>query len=357
MQKVNVLTHGFSSANGSAFLFPLYAFRRELATSGFQIEIFQSMSEKVMDCDILIIESKFYSARWNKEEAYILEELSGIKSKGLKLLYANLQDSTTWDHAKVLPYVSVYLKSQVLANREDYCRSYYGNRIYTDYYHKAFGIDDEAEELSLPTEPEYLSKIHPAWNSGMANYSTFGPKKTTALTKLNMPGLLSFPKAIATPSANRNLEVHCRMGINYKKKTVRWQREMIRGLLETRLNSQKVGRRTYMDELCRSKVVLSPFGLGEITLKDFEVFLAGSILLKPDVSHMETWPNFLESEKTYIPFRWDCSDLLERLEEILRNPESYRDIAYEGQARYIRYTSGSEAPQLFCERFANLMKL
>ena len=38
--------------------------------------------------------------------------------------------------------------------------------------------------------------------------------------------------------------------------------------------------------------MVSPFGFGEITLKDFETFLSGSVLVKPNMSHMETYPNF-----------------------------------------------------------------
>ena len=43
---------------------------------------------------------------------------------------------------------------------------------------------------------------------------------------------------------------------------------------------------------------MSPFGLGEITLKDFEVF-SGSLLMKPNMDHMLTWPNFYTKD-TYI---------------------------------------------------------
>ena len=43
-----------------------------------------------------------------------------------------------------------------------------------------------------------------------------------------------------------------------------------------------------------TKVVISAFGLGEIILKDFETFLTGGMLMKPDMSHMETWPNFMK---------------------------------------------------------------
>ena len=63
-----------------------------------------------------------------------------------------------------------------------------------------------------------------------------------------------------------------------------------------------------MKELRQSKVVLSPFGRGEITLKDFEVFLTGGMLLKPSMEHMDTWPNFYTDGVTYQSHNCDLEE-------------------------------------------------
>ena len=47
----------------------------------------------------------------------------------------------------------------------------------------------------------------------------------------------------------------------------------------------------------------------KLHLKDFETFINGSILLKPEMSHMLTWPNFYIENKTYIKFSWRINDL------------------------------------------------
>ena len=42
-----------------------------------------------------------------------------------------------------------------------------------------------------------------------------------------------------------------------------------------------------------AKFGLSPFGWGEIGARDFEIFINGSLLIKPDMSHLETYGTFI----------------------------------------------------------------
>lgn len=42
------------------------------------------------------------------------------------------------------------------------------------------------------------------------------------------------------------------------------------------------------------------------------VVLCGSLLVKPDMSHVETDPDIFKPFETYVPVRWNFSDLHER---------------------------------------------
>ena len=112
-----------------------------------------------------------------------------------------------------------------------------------------------------------------------------------------------------------------------------------------------------MKEIRQSKVVLSPFGRGEITLKDFEVFLTGGMLLKPSMEHMDTWPNFYTDGVTYQSHNWDLTDLQERIDWALDNNQEVQTIAAEGQQRYLRYTSGTSAAEMFTEHFTDVLSV
>jgi len=74
----------------------------------------------------------------------------------------------------------------------------------------------------------------------------------------------------------------------------------------------RVTRDEYYQEMMRSKICISPFGYGEICWRDFEAGLCGCLLIKPDMSHVETNPDIFKPYKTYVPVKWDFSDLEEK---------------------------------------------
>ena len=102
-------------------------------------------------------------------------------------------------------------------------------------------------------------------------------------------------------------------------------------------------------------IVLAPFGWGEITLKDFEVFLTGGMLLKPSMEHMETWPNFYTDGITYRSHDWDLTDLEKEIEWALENSEERQAIAAEGHHRYLRHISGPDAAEIFVNHLTAIL--
>ena len=79
--------------------------------------------------------------------------------------------------------------------------------------------------------------------------------------------------------------------------------------------------------MSNSKIVVSPFGWGEINVpRDYEVALSGSVLLKPDISHLSTWPDIFNKD-TVVQYNWDLSNLLELVEKILDNYDHYIEYA------------------------------
>lgn len=98
--------------------------------------------------------------------------------------------------------------------------------------------------------------------------------------------------------------------------------------------SYEIDRRSfpeYADILKRSKCALSPFGMGEVCFRDFEVIQAGSVLLKPDMSNVITYPNIYIPYETYVPCNLDYSDLIEKIEWIMDNPIKCSEIVKNAQ--------------------------
>lgn len=352
-KKIHVLSYGFRSPNSSAFLFPLIVFAKELKQAGYALRFFEELSEDLTQCDALMIEHKSILERY--ELAHALEIIGELAAK-TRLIWCDQSDSSGTFSGQILPCVHKYLKSQILADKSGYMRRYYGDRIYTDYYHEKYGVSDDVQYDYAPvTDEKDLEKIGVSWNSGLMNHGFFGPYLNRLRDKAGGLIPLFYAGKMGDPLAPRPQDLSCRMGISYKRATARFQRELMAQKLAGRLPTDKLSRCAYFGELKSSKICVSPFGFGEITLKDFEAFLCGSMLLKPDMDHMTTWPRFFEKDVTYAAHDWDLGNLEETIEKCLADEPKRTAIAQEGQARYLKYTRGKEAGALFTRHFKTLI--
>jgi hypothetical protein len=81
----------------------------------------------------------------------------------------------------------------------------------------------------------------------------------------------------------------------------------------------------YGQILKNSKIYVSPYGLGEQTLKDFFALLFGCVLIKPDADYMHTYyPNIYTSD-FHVSCAIDFSNLPAVVENVLDNYKEYRE--------------------------------
>ena len=88
----------------------------------------------------------------------------------------------------------------------------------------------------------------------------------------------------------------------------------------------KLPKEQYLSELRKSKLALSPFGQGEICYRDFELMQFGTLMVKPDMSLIDTYPNPYIKNKTYISVKPNWSDLNKIIEKVLDNFKDYQYI-------------------------------
>ena len=252
--------------------------------------------------------------------------------------------------------MSRYCKAQLLVDRQAYGRPHYGNRIYGDYYHREFGVDDHEPVTSRPVAPlENLAKLRVSWNSGLADYSLWGPAIMALRRRLPIDGLLRFPRRFTDPRSPRPIAVACRFGTAHARRTVAFQRERIRQVMGDGLATGKLSRRAYLDEMRRCRVVVSPFGFGEITLKDFEAMLCGAALVKPSMAHLETWPKLFRDDETLAAHRWDLDDLEAVIEGLIDDDSRRLELAHNAQSRYRHHIASDDGYQAFCRHFRALI--
>ena len=82
----------------------------------------------------------------------------------------------------------------------------------------------------------------------------------------------------------------------------------------------------FADVMRQSKCTLSPYGMGELCFRDFEIIKFGSVMIKPDMSNVITHPNIYIPYETYVPCALDWSDLIEKIEWVKSNPKKCKEI-------------------------------
>jgi len=365
MKQINILHTNSFTPNEIAFLFPLYFNKRRLKSYGINLSFFSKKAPKLLEADVLLINSKLFINKWkNKED--IFEFLLSVKNKGLRVIWCDITDSTGTTQFEVLPFVDKYFKAQKLKDSSKYLHSYYGSRIFTDYYHKKFNITDHdpfPEYLSYIPKADQLDKISVHWNSALADYGIWGDRllgdKIFKLRRF-LPIPYTYPYKWYFPQKKRPLLFSCRIGTSYKRNTIAFQRKEVDRIVfqkyEKNKSTKKISRLKYMHELAQSQSVFSPFGFGEICYRDFEIFICGAACIKPEMDHMETWPDLWIKNKTYIPFKWDFSDLDELIFSLEDKKHQMIEIAENAQLKYYKYLCTKEGYNQFCEHFVRILK-
>ena len=88
-------------------------------------------------------------------------------------------------------------------------------------------------------------------------------------------------------------------------------------------NGVRLSQQEYYQKMFDSKIIFAPFGYGAIAIRDLEASMHGSLLLKPDLSFVESAPNVYKDGETYVACKHDFSDLNDKVMEILGNTEKY----------------------------------
>jgi len=110
----------------------------------------------------------------------------------------------------------------------------------------------------------------------------------------------------------------------------------------------------FVEMMKRSKIGLSPFGMGELCYRDLELIQWGCLLLKPDMSKVITEPDFFKPMETYVSVKPDWSDLNETIEKVLDNFKDYQYIIDNARQKVVEMYSYENVCMYWYDFFANL---
>jgi len=354
--KVNFLTKGFNNWYGQTFLYPLIRYRKQLRDLDITLQFHRKETSELTDCDLLIIDNSWFRNDWLDGTQQVIEKLVAYRSRVASLHYMDFMDSSGMPHARALPYVDRYWKSYLLKDRSHYLKPLYSHRVYTDYYHHSLGVQDKEASLSEPIEDEILlKKLGLSWSSALANYSYVGLYQAELFKRLPIPKILDILPKFVDPKKHRNNSLFCRLGYKYSRETLAYQRRQICERISNRIPVDRVSRKVYFKELADSRVAISPFGNGEVCYRDYEAFLSGALLIKPDMSHMNSWPHLYRDNETVLYHRWDLGDFETVVEKAIDQYQANIHIAERAQETYRKYLVGTTAAEAFCQHFYNML--
>jgi hypothetical protein len=252
-----------------------------------------------------------------------------LRNKYKTIVFFEDNASTESNFFDLLPFVDLFYKKQIYTDKKKYLQNYYGNRSYSDYYHKKMNVIDEPLEpfYPRPKNLDEMKKFRLYWNLAFGQYPLSNIKNQLTKKLFNlfgsavMPFIQSkFPYQAAVP---RPTISKCQARFDHKGvvPSIGYQRKYFIDIVKNQPNflTGRIPLKEYNKEVKNVKAILSPYGWGEICFRDFEAIFNGSVLLKPSMEHIETWPNLYQPNITYIPIDWDGSDIVEKVDLVLQD--------------------------------------
>ena len=252
------------------------------------------------------------------EALRVARAIRSALSPAARMVYFDGDDDLCVQWPQLLPLFDLYVKKHCFRDRSEYRKKRIGKSNLTDYVARTFGVSF-AEDIFPATQPvdeEQLGKIIPGWNIGLDD-------------KIRR---LYARQPVLPAASSKDIDVVCRATVDQQTRLYPLRSAVIprissmAGSYRVLTPEQRVPQSVYYEEMLRSRVCVSPFGYGEICWRDFEAVLCGSVLVKPDMSHVETQPDIFVPNETYVPVRWDYADLVPALEQLLAQPERCEHI-------------------------------
>lgn len=275
---------------------------------------------------------------WSEPAERVIETIRALRSQPVqpRIVYLDTFDPTSSPHFGVLPLVDRYLKTKALRDPREYSKPWQGGHVLSDHAARVLKCDLQGWYFGSAVDLAHVHKIMPCWNFGIAR---------------QFERLLAPAGLLGRAWASRTIDVNRRIALpRGDDPTDTWYGTYRRASQEALAplasrvrctDTDRVHRRKYLWEMVRSKIVFSPFGWGEVCFRDYEAVACGCLLVKPSMEHVATSPDIFVPGETYVPVKWDFSDLSAVIDDCLANPaRSARIAANARQVLTDYYTRG-----------------
>lgn len=284
------------------------------------------------ECD-----AAFLLPKWSESVQHGVETLQRIRERRpeRRLVLIDPFAQLSSRYFGLLPYVDIMCKRQILRDKAQYASRFMGGAPFTDYLSRRWNLDIGEWDVSSELPAAYSERLRTGWNLGVS----------AEFYRMLLRG-----SRWTSRWRRRKIDVFCRMSLGASEKR-EWYCEYRNRAVEaiSRLgrartvavsggyNAQLVPKRQYDRELRSSRIVVSPFGWGEVCWRDFEAACVGALLVKPSMSHVASDPNIYIEHETYAPVAWDLSDVEAVCEHYLANWNEANRIIENARQVYREY--------------------
>ncbi len=318
--RVILISDGCSATSDEQFR-PFHSYRAELRKSLglISLHLLASDIERapkliLSHFDVVILKLSFLTS--TQDAARIVAAIKGAITNQ-RFVYFDGDDDLCVRLPEVVSDVDAYVKGHLFRDRQQYLNRFVGKSNLTDFVHKQFGVsfaDDPCALEAVPVPFEQISKIALGCNLAVG-----GPIERIREKISTYPAVAKDIDIVFRGNVPADWMGHLRKGVAPALKRLQKTCRVI--VPDTRVNPEE-----YYREMLRSKICVSPFGYGEVCWRDFEAVICGCLLVKPDMSHIETHPNIYRPYETYVPVKWDFSDLEEKCVRYLANERERQRI-------------------------------
>ena len=227
-------------------------------------------------------------------------------------------------------------------------------------------IFDSIFDQFYPLKDEYANKVDLSWNIGLGDVCNSFAMHSKIRRYLPDIWDVNHKGSFVSPTRERTQDVFISTSANLGRPTVSFHRqEFIRQLeliannnhnLTMRINEKRTSYKKYRAHIANTKIAPSPFGWGELGVRDYEAIIMGALLVKPDMTHLKTWPDIFIENETYIPFKWNFKDLKNIITEYVEDDKKRIKITEQSQDAY-RNSISEQGNEKFCDWFIQQINL
>ncbi len=331
------------SRTRASFYLPLVRWHAELRRRGYAIRWSDQTSLPTGGADYVLLDQRAFSQMGLSEFS---EFAANWRKRTANLIWLDSSDSTGTTRFEILPLVDRYLKRHLLREPSWYQSQMRGRRFHEQEFERKLSSQvlepPTMEPPQTPLPAKAFPKVGLLWTFAYLDFSVASRfSEVRSLVKRGFPDRPLYggskPLHVAAPFSSGHpgaTGVARRLALDVAN-AAGWGGA-----------GANLTLRSYRRLLALSRILVSPFGLGEYCLRDFEASWFGACLAKPSVEHIATFPSILKPGITYIPLSWDPQKWPEEVEQLTH---AQIDTVANGLAEWARALSSPTVRDQFLD--------